>query len=182
MNHICPISNQSCDCDPKADSKTRSYPCRVARQLGKFIRLMASDIRGEAENASAAFLRLCQSENLFSHLAELLERRGVRELYSQAEVEEALNIERQLAQAEVIGESAEFFDAYGEPLWHAIALFCQRNTDRLTRDWDKKFVDDLVGYTAMRDPTPKQIPFLLSIFLKLGGQCDPSIKARYIRR
>jgi hypothetical protein len=94
---------------------------------------MASDIRGEAENASAAFLRLCQSENLFSHLAELLERRGVRELYSQAEVEEALNIERQLAQAEVIGESAEFFDAYGEPLWHAIALFCQRNTDRLTR-------------------------------------------------
>ena len=143
---------------------------------------MASDLEGEAQNASTALLRLGKAEGLFSELAEIVENRGIGKLYSEDDMKKALAYQEEQVRAEVNDESAEFFDVDGEPIWHSIALFCQRNIDRLTRDWDKQFVNDLVGYTASKDPTPKQAPFLLGIFMKLGGQCASGIKAKYCRR
>jgi hypothetical protein len=183
MSHICPLNDQPCGCDPnETNPKARTYPCAIARELGKRIRLVASDKDGEALNALAAFLRMGQSKNLLNDLAELIEMRGVRKLYSEKDMKDALSCQKELVRAEVDGEYAEFFDADGEPLWHSIALFCRREADRLTRDRDKVFVDDMVGWTASRIPTEKQSSYLVSIFLKLGGSCAPEFKARYLRR
>jgi hypothetical protein len=63
----------------------------------------------------------------------------------------------------------EFYDVSGQPRLHEIALFCQRNLDRLRSDWEKGFTNDMAGTTLVRPLTPKQSKYLLAIFVKLGG-------------
>jgi hypothetical protein len=72
-----------------------------------------------------------------------------------------------------------FYDADGQPRWNEIALFCQKNFERLNGDWERVFINDMAGKTLWRQPTEKQDKRLLAIFVKLGGRYDP--KAAYLR-
>ena len=64
----------------------------------------------------------------------------------------------------------DFQSTDGKPLWEAIALFLQRNKNRLdARHHD--FVDDMASRTAFgREPTERQHKYLHSLFYKLGGK------------
>ena len=64
----------------------------------------------------------------------------------------------------------DFRSTDGSPPWDAVALYLQRNKNRLdSKHYD--FVDDMAARTAWgREPTPKQHQYLFSLFFKLGGR------------
>jgi hypothetical protein len=186
MSHVCPINNKPCGCDlNEINPKARAYPCAIASRVGKLIRMMASNNSGDVQNASARLVEMGQPENLFGDLANLIEyatARGILKKYTEDDIEKVRDHTKELVQAEVDGESAQFFDTDGEPLWHSIALFNQRGVAQLRPGWECDFTNDMVAKTMLREPTEKQAKYLLAIFLKLGGSCAASIKARYLHR
>jgi len=69
----------------------------------------------------------------------------------------------------------EFYNSDGKPRWNEIALFCQRNIERLRSNWEVAFINDMAGKTLVREPTERQAKYLLAIFVKLGGRYDPTL-------
>ena len=65
--------------------------------------------------------------------------------------------------------SDDFRNVDGLPNWNEIALFCQRNNDRL-RENERQFVNDMAARSVWREPTEKQAKWLRSIFYRLGGR------------
>jgi hypothetical protein len=64
----------------------------------------------------------------------------------------------------------DFRNADGSPDWRAIALYVQREKQRLTPR-HHEFVDDMAARIPFnRQPTPRQSAYLQSLFLKLGGR------------
>jgi hypothetical protein len=64
----------------------------------------------------------------------------------------------------------DFYNTDGKPGWEAVALFLQRNKDRLEAK-HHQFVDDMASRTVYgREPTEKQHKYLHSLFYKLGGK------------
>jgi hypothetical protein len=64
----------------------------------------------------------------------------------------------------------DFRNADGSPDWRAIALYVQREKLRLP-DRQHKFVDDMAADVPFnRVPSPKQLQYLQSLLLKLGGK------------
>jgi hypothetical protein len=64
----------------------------------------------------------------------------------------------------------EFIDSSGKPTWQSVALFCQRNKQRLDAR-HHQFIDDMASRTVWdREPTEKQHKYLFALFLKLGGK------------
>lgn len=60
----------------------------------------------------------------------------------------------------------------GIPWWHAMAVFCQDHSARL-RGNETNFIDDIVGWSTWREPTPKQAKWLQSVYARLGGRLPP---------
>jgi hypothetical protein len=66
-------------------------------------------------------------------------------------------------------DNGDFHNVDGLPAWNEIALFCQRNSDRL-RQSERDFVNDMASRTVWGEPTEKQAKWLKSIFFRLGGK------------
>jgi hypothetical protein len=187
VTHVCLLNDQPCGCDPKADPNAKEYPCARARQLGKVLRLMASDKPGEAQNAAGAFMRMCQSQklgSLFNDLAEQIEIHGVRgrPLYSEKDITAVTEHAHEQARAEVGDSGSQYFDSDGEPIWLSIASLVQQHcSDSRLSDWQKGFADGIFDKVSRWGPSPKQMKHLLIIFMKLGESCAVDIQTRYIR-
>jgi hypothetical protein len=186
-DYACPINNRACRCDPNAANK-KFRPCVLAKRIASLVRLMSSNIPGEADGAAGGLKRLLQSEGLFNDLAVLIENANgaIEELkYSDTEVE--VIYQKGVEKGRVEGAKTqtappEFFDEFGEPRWLEIAMFCQQNSARLRSQWEQGFANDIPGSVAKYGhPTERQIPHLLAIFVKLGGCCDPEIIKKYRR-
>ena len=151
----------------------------VAKRIAKLFRLLGSDIDGEVQGAVNAMKRLVASEGLsFTDIAIVIENANgeIEELkYSDSDAQAifARGVERGRDE-ERREQSAppEFYDADGRPRWHEMAVFCRDHTGRLRSDWEKEFVDDMVGKTLQRVPTDKQAKHLFAIFVKVGGPYD----------
>jgi len=64
----------------------------------------------------------------------------------------------------------DFRSTDGKPTWQAVALFCQRNKQRL-RPRTHEFVDKMASQTVWdQEPTEKQHKYLFALFLQLGGK------------
>jgi hypothetical protein len=64
----------------------------------------------------------------------------------------------------------DFRGTDGKSTWEAIALFLQRNKDRLDLK-HHEFIDDMAARTAWgHEPTERQHKYLHSLFYKLGGK------------
>jgi hypothetical protein len=123
----------------------------VAKRIGRLIGRLGSDHDGEVLNAVALLKKLFCTERLsFSDIAAVIEDRAGTEVRKQ------------------------YYDAAGRPRWHEIALFCQRNSDRLESVKERMFVDQMAGWTVAREPSEKQASWLESIFARLGGGSRPS--------
>jgi hypothetical protein len=192
-DRICPLNDHACHCDPDAEDK-KQHPCILAKRITKFVRLMGSNFEGEAIGAVVGLRRLLQIEGLsFSDIAVLIENCNGRIEYSDddANIIFTRGIEKGLAEAAQKEElPPEFYNIDGEPRWYAIATFCQKNSKLqkngapLLSDWEQEFISDMPSKMIKYGrPTPKQIPFLLAIFVTLGGYYDGRYNAtRYTHR
>ena len=174
-DYVCPLNERACRCDPNATDK-KSHPCLLAKRIGKLIRLMGSSFEGEAIGAVTGLRRLMQTEGIaFNDLALLVENcdgRIEEKRYSDADAE--VIFARGVGQGRIDearyrpqAEPTEYYDADGEPQWHAIALYCQRHYESLEQK-HREFIDDMTGNTLWRAPTEKQGKYLLSLFYRLG--------------
>ena len=195
-SYTCPINNRLCRCNPTAikpqlvdgkpvpDEKFR--PCILAKRIGVLVRLLGSNFDGEATGAVFGLKRLLPAEGLtFNDLAILIENcNGAIEekKYSDTDVEILFRRGEAKGRAEEANKKdlpPDFYDADGQPRWNEIALFCQKNENRLRDEWERTFVNDMAGKTVWRLPSDKQAKHLIAIFVKLGGYYDP--KATYLR-
>ena len=160
----------------------------VAKRIAKLVRMMSSDFDGEVLSANARLKSLLKEERLSFHdLATVIENCNgeiEEKKYSDTDAEIIFTKGVEKGRAEEARKQQappEFFDADGQPRWYEIAVFCQHNSAQLHNEWERNFVGDMPSkIIKFGQPTEKQIPHLLAIFVKLGGQYDP--KTVHIRR
>jgi hypothetical protein len=145
----------------------------IARKVGSLIRLLSSPNDGEVLNAARGLVRTLETAGFDIHALEAHVEKPNGNRLSEAQMKElydagyAAGVQAAENRHHGIGD---FHDADGKPNWEAVALFLQRNKNRLDiRHHD--FVDDMASRTAWgREPTEKQHRYLHSLFYKLGGK------------
>jgi hypothetical protein len=148
----------------------------LEEKIAGAIRLLGSDKDGDVIAAVGGLKRVLASAGTDLHdLAAGIEKLGKMNSsgLSKAEMEKVFsagyakgveNTENKLHGID------EFSSADGKPAWEAVALYCQRNKDRLATK-HHEFIDDMASRTAWgREPTEKQHKYLHSLFFKLGGR------------
>jgi hypothetical protein len=149
----------------------------TAKRISKLIRMFGSSFEPETHVALRKLQDLLETERLtFSDLAIVIENaNGAIEerKYSDtdAEIIYARGKEKgreEAARERPQQEPSDFYDADHHPQWHAIAIYCQQNIQRL-EERHHEFVDDMAGNTMWRAPTEKQGKYLLSLFVRLGS-------------
>jgi hypothetical protein len=154
-----------------------ALPRELAAKLGKPIRLLASDSRGEAVAALCAIARLLEAYGQsFHELADHVETGGLTEAAKQ-KIGAAIKQARIEGYAEGVkaAESKQhgtgaFRNTDGSLEWTEVALYCQRQKNRLPEK-HHEFIDDMAARTVWgREPTPRQHQYLHSLFYKLGGK------------
>jgi hypothetical protein len=155
-----------------------ALPRELAVKIGKPIRLLASSSRGEAFAALCAIARMLESHGYTFHtLADHVENgNGLSEddkkkIRSEIENARALGYAEgvKAAEAKQHGTGA-FRNTDGALEWTEVALYCQREKQRLPSK-HHEFIDDMASRTVYgREPTPKQHQYLHSLFFKLGGK------------
>ena len=141
------------------------------------LRLLDSDQAGEIVAAVHALKRMLQSLgtdwNGLANGFEKILNGGSGGAITQAEMQKAISDAYAAGVQDTENKlhgATDFQNADGKPPWEAIALFLQRNKNRLdARHHD--FVDDMASRTAFgREPTERQHKYLHSLFYKLGGK------------
>ena len=157
-----------------------ALPRELAVKLGKPIRLLASNSQGEAFAALCAIARLLESQGYTFHtLAEHVENANGSSLSEddkkkiRSEIENARAIGYaegvKAAEARQHGTGA-FRNTDGALEWTEVALYCQREKQRLPSR-HHEFIDDMASRTVYgREPTPNMHKYLHSLFYKLGGK------------
>ena len=156
-----------------------ALPRELTAKLGKPIRLLASNSRGEAFAALCAIARLLEAYRLtFHELADHVENGGggLSDAHKQ-KISAAIENARAIGYAEGVkaAESKQhgtgaFRNTDGTLEWTEVALFVQRQKHRLPEK-HHEFIDDMAARTVYgREPTPRQHQYLHSLFYKLGGK------------
>jgi hypothetical protein len=146
-------------------------PAPIAGKLKPLIRLLSSDQDGEVLNAARALNRLLKANGSDIHaIADgigqangKLTEAEMRKLYDAGFEAGVRAVEDKQHGDE------DFHNTDGTPSWHAIAVWCQRQDDRL-RDNEREFINSVAARTVYREPTEKQAKWLKSIFHRLGGK------------
>ena len=152
---------------------------RHGSRLGDIIRRLVSDSQGEAIAALCAMARLLENHRLsFLDLADHIENGsgGLSDADKQ-KIRSAIENARTIGYAEGVkaAESKQhgtgaFRNTDGALEWTEVALYCQREKQRLPSKYHK-FIDDMAARTVYgREPTSKQHQYLHFLFFKLGGR------------
>jgi len=152
---------------------------RRGSKLGDIIRRLTSDSQGEALAALCAMARLLEGHRLsFLDLADHIENGSgglseddKKKIRSEIENARAIGYAEgvKAAESKQHGTGA-FRNTDGALEWTEVALYCQREKQRLPSK-HHEFVDDVAARTVYgREPTPKQHQYLHSLFFKLGGK------------
>ena len=146
------------------------------QKIAYTLRMLNSDQDGDVLAAVHALKRLLQALGTdLDGLARGFEKilNGVGKAITRAEMQRAISDAYAAGVQDTenrLHGAHDFQSTDGKPLWEAIALFLQRNKNRLdARHHD--FVDDMASRTAFgREPTEHQHKYLHSLFYKLGGK------------
>jgi hypothetical protein len=146
---------------------------RHGSKIGDVIRRLGSTSDGELVAVVLALRRVLESVGADVHgLAEHLEKpngNGVTEADLKRVFDAGYAMGVQDTENKYHGAD-DFRSADGRPTWESVALFLQRNKDRLDNK-HHEFIDDMASRTAWgREPTDKQHRYLHSLFYKLGGK------------
>jgi hypothetical protein len=178
-DHTCPLTKRSCSCDP-GHTEEKYHPCRITSRIAVFIGMMGSEHKGERESAALGLCRFVASEGLpATDLAMIMAHsQGLKKKYTDDEMKENLKkvYEKGLntghaeeASSRPISVASDYFDADGNPQWHAIALYCQKHGAHLDAK-ERDFFDDMVIQMRHHGPrSGKQGGWLLSLFYQLGN-------------
>ena len=147
-------------------------------KLGDVIRRLSSNSDGEIVATVHAMLRMLESFGADIHaLADHVENGGglseddKKKIRSEIENARAIGYAEgvKAAEAKQHGTGA-FRNTDGALEWTEVALYCQREKQRLPSK-HHEFIDDMASRTVyVREPTPKQHQYLHSLFFKLGGK------------
>jgi len=157
---------------------TRRNDDRRGSKLGDVIRRLITNSDGEVVATVLALRRMLESAGADIHdLAAHLENNVGLSEADKAKIRTEIKQAHALGYAEGV-KAAEakqhgagaFRNTDGSLEWSEVALFVQREKQRLdTRHHD--FIDDMAARTVYgREPTPKQHQYLHNLFYKLGGK------------
>jgi hypothetical protein len=142
----------------------------LEQRIAMVIRLLASDKDGEILAATAALKRTLHSAGTDIHgLAHGIENLGKSTVVPDEIKKKIWDAAVQHTENRLHGAD-DFINADGKPTWQSVALYCQRNKQRLdTRHHD--FIDKVASQTVYdREPTERMHKYLFSLFLQLGGK------------
>ena len=149
-------------------------PTTLEQRIAMTIRLLASDKDGEIIAAVCALKRVLESAGTdINGLANGIENLGKAE----KKAAEMLAQERKKIWDTAVQHTEnrlhgadDFIDSSGKPTWQSVALYCQRNKNRLeTKHHD--FIDKVAAQTVYDcEPTERMHKYLFSLFLRLGGK------------
>jgi hypothetical protein len=146
-------------------------------KIADLVRLLGSDSEGEVLNTYRALKRLLATQDVtFTDLGNAYEKLATGGL-AEAHMQRLFDAGYQKGLTDATRQQAEEQAVYGQRPdgsfdWQAIALFCQREKERLREDRQRTFVDDMAGRLSWpgREPTPAQANWLLALFRQLGGR------------
>jgi hypothetical protein len=137
--------------------------------VGNIIRRLTSNQDGEVEATAHALVRVLKSagNDTIHELAERIEKSG----FTQAEMQKLFNAGYdagvRAAEAKLHGGD-DFHDIGGKPTPEGMTLYCQQRGNRLS-EREREFIDGLAGRVVYREPSEKQLKWLVSIYRRLGG-------------
>jgi hypothetical protein len=145
----------------------------IAAKLGSLVRLLSSNRDGEALAAIRALGRTLKAHGADFHaLADRIEHaNGSYGKIAEADMQKLYNagFAAGIAAAEKqndVGDGFNNLDGTATP--EAMASWCRRHSDQLC-EREQKFIRSVSAYAVWREPTPKQMKWLRSIFLRTGG-------------
>jgi len=142
----------------------------LEERIASIVRLFASDKDGDIIAAAHALRRTLESAGTdINGLAHGIENLGKSAEVSKERMKQIWDAAVQHTENRLHGAD-DFIDSSGKPTWEAVALFCQRNKQRLEAR-HHQFIDDMASRTVWgHEPTEKQHKYLFALFLKLGGK------------
>jgi hypothetical protein len=142
----------------------------LEERLASLVRLLASDKDGEIIAAVHALKRTLQSAGTdISGFAHGIESLGKSTEVSKDQMKKIWDAAVEHTENRLHG-AEDFASTDGKPAWQSVALFCQRNKQRLNPS-THEFVDKMASQTVFgREPTEKQHKYLFTLFLRLGGK------------
>jgi hypothetical protein len=145
-------------------------PTTLEQKIAMTIRLLDSDRDGEIIATVHALKRVLASAGTdLNGLARGIENLGKNTGISNEERKKIWDTAVQHTENRLHGAD-EFIDSSGKPTWQSVALYCQRNKQRLAPK-HHEFIDKVASQTVYdREPTERMHKYLFSLFLQLGGK------------
>jgi hypothetical protein len=161
---------------PKNPANEPVHP-DVVEKLGKIFLVMSSPNNGDKLAAIHALDRALTTNGVDYHVLVARMKKPWLSDSAKEQFKSELANARAAGRAETLREVEakqygvdDFRSADGSPDWRAIALYIQREKLRLP-DRQHKFIDDMAAHVPFnRELSPKQLQYLQSLFLKLGGK------------
>jgi hypothetical protein len=140
----------------------------LEQRIADVIRMLSSDKDGDIIAAAHALKQILHSAGTDIHgLAHGIENLGKG--ISNEERKKIWDTAVQHTENRLHGAD-EFIDSSGKPTWQSVALFCQRNRERLAPK-HHEFINKVAAQTVWdQEPTPRMHKYLFSLFLQLGGK------------
>jgi hypothetical protein len=136
----------------------------VAEKLEKLLKMLSSPRDGEVVAAAQAIMRTLKGVGADIHeLAACVKGGKLSQADMQRIYDAAFQDGRRAAEKD---KPTEFHDV--EPNWNEIAINCRDQDDGWLTERERKFVEDMVRWTAYRKPSEKQAKWLHSIYVRLG--------------
>src|SRR5215813_5659896 len=140
----------------------------LEEKVASLVRLLASDKDGEIIAAARALKRTLESAGTdMNGLAHGIENLGKNAEVSKDQMKKIWDAAVQHTENRLHGGD-DFRSTDGKPTWEAVALYCQRNINRLdTRHHE--FINKVAAQTVYdQEPTERMHKYLFSLFLRLG--------------
>ena len=142
----------------------------LEEKIADRVRMLASDKPGEVVAAANALkLILASAGTDMNGLAHAIENLGKNTEVSKDQMKKIWDAAVQHTENRLHGAD-DFINADGKPTWQSVALYCQRNKQRLAPK-HHDFIDKVASQTVYdREPTERMHKYLFSLFLQLGGK------------
>jgi hypothetical protein len=135
----------------------------VAEKLGKLLKLLSSPRDGEVLNPARAILRTLEGAGTIHKLATRIEGGKL----SEADVREIYDAAYQDGKQAQAAEQADEFHNVG-PFGHDMAIECRDHDNGRLTPREREFVEDMVRWTARREPSEKQGKWLHMLYVRVG--------------